>query len=375
MTALVARVTSPAGDPAWLAQDYDIVKRLLADPRLGRSHPEPEKASRYTDAAVLGTPQGSPDIEKAQHTAMRRMLTPAFSARRMAMLRTRVQAIVDELLDDMEAAGAPADLHEMLAFPLPALVICELLGVPYEDREDFRHWSDGASDMTDRERSAEADRQLNAYMKGLLDRKREEPQEDVLSDMLAAQKQLPPGVLSDERVIQLGAGLLFAGHETTVSAIDRGVLLMLINPDQRAALQADPGLVSSAVEEILRLPNPVKGPPGRIPRYATDDIEIDDVTIPSGDLVILDIESANLEESVFTQAVDFDITRKNNAHVAFGHGPHFCIGAPLARTELQSVFSTLFHRFPDLRLAVPFQELRPRDHLLTGGLMELPVAW
>jgi cytochrome P450 len=375
MTALVARVTSPAGDPAWLAQDYDTVKRLLSDPRLGRSHPEPEKASRYTDAAVLGTPQGSPDVEKAQHTAMRRMLTPAFSARRMAMLRTRVQTIVDELLDAMEASGAPADLHEMLAFPLPALVICELLGVPYEDRDDFRHWSDGASDMTDQVRSAEADAKLNAYMKGLLDRKREEPREDVLSDILAAQKHLPPDVLSDERVIQMGAGLLFAGHETTVAAIDRGVVLMLINPEQRAALQADPSLLSSAVEEILRLPNPVQGPPGRIPRYATDDIEVDDVTIPSGDLVILDIEHANLEESVFTRAVDFDITRKNNAHVAFGHGPHFCIGAPLARTELQSVFSTLFGRFPELRLAVPFEELRARDNLLTGGLRELPVTW
>jgi cytochrome P450 len=375
MTALVTRVNSPAGDPAWLAQGYDVVKKLLGDPRLGRSHPEPEKASRYTDAAVLGTPQGNPEVEKAQHAAMRRMLTPAFSARRMAMLRTRVQEIVDELLDTMEAAGPPADLHEMLAFPLPALVICELLGVPYEDRDDFRHWSDGAADMTDRERSAEADRQLNVYMKGLLDRKREEPKEDVLSDMLAFQKQLPPGVLSDERVIQLAAGLLFAGHETTVSAIDRGVLLLLVNPEQRAALQADPNLVSSAVEEIMRVPNPVQGPPGRIPRYATDDIEVENVTIPRGDLVILDIENANLEESVFAQASDFDITRRNNAHVGFGHGPHFCIGAPLARTELQAVFSTLFDRFPGLRLAVPFEELRPRTHLLTGGLMELPVAW
>lgn len=373
MRTNVTAITTPAGDPAWLATGYDTVKRLLADPHLGRSHPAPEQASRYTDAAVLGRPIGTPDTEQAEHTAMRRMLSRSFSAKRLAHLRPRVLDLVDGLLDDIERAGAPADLHEALAFPLPALVICELLGVPYDDRDDFRRWSDGVADMTDRVRSDEAEQRLEDYMKGLLDRKRLDPAEDVLTDMLAFQRSAPE--LTDERIVTLAAGLLFAGHETTVSAIDRGVLLLLLHPGQRAALQADPNLVPSAVEEILRLPNPVTGPPARIPRYATGNIDVDGTLIRAGDLVVLDLENANLEESVFKAAADFDITRTNNAHVAFGHGPHYCIGAPLARIELQAVFGTLFHRFPDLRLAVPFDELRPRDNLLTGGVRELPVSW
>ncbi|GAB3436724.1 cytochrome P450 [Flindersiella endophytica] len=357
-----------------MAEDYATVKSLLDDPRLGRSHAEPEKASRYTDAAVLGRPVGSPETEHAEHQAMRRLLTPAFSARRMAKLRSRVQELVDDLLDQMAAAGPPVDLHEMLAFPLPALVICELLGVPYEDRDDFRRWSDDAADMRDRARAEAADAQLKAYASKLLDQKRAEPAEDVLTDLARAQ-QLMPDVMSDARVVQLAAGLLWAGHETTVSAIDRGVVLLLRNPPQLAAIKADPDLIPSAVEEIMRLPNPVQGPPGRLARWATADIEVGDTVIPSGDLVILSLEQANLTEAMFADARTFDITRKNNAHLGFGHGPHFCIGAPLARTELQTVFSTLFTRFPDLRLAVPFDELRPRNYMLTGGLLELPVTW
>ena len=379
----VRRVTTPTGDPAWLVTGYDEVKGLLLDPRLGRSHPEPERAARYSEAAIFGGPMGgSPSTERGEHAQMRSLLTPSFSARRMARLRPRVQELVDGLLDEMGQRTPPVDFHEALAFPLPALVICELLGVPYADREDFRRWSDDAADMTDGARSRAGLARLQGYMRELIQRKRQLPAEDVISDLVAAQRYAPDR-FTDDHVVWLAAGLLFAGHETTVAAIDKGVLLLLLtNPAAREALRRDPALVPRAVEEILRLPNPVEtsraapesGLPG-LPRYANADLEIGGVTIRAGDLVLLRLQAANLDERVFPTPNGFDVTREENPHLTFGHGAHYCIGAPLARIELQTVFGTLFRRFPTLRLAVPVEELRPRSHLLTGGLTELPVTW
>jgi pentalenolactone synthase len=173
-------------------------------------------------------------------------------------------------------------------------------------------------------------------------------------------------------MVTLCAGLLFAGHETTVARIDFGTLLLLTNPDQRQALQRDPSLAASAVEEILRLAAPSGG---AIPRYANADIEIGGVTIRSGDLTLIGIDSANRDDRVFAEPERFDITRGQTNHVAFGHGNHFCLGAGLARVELQAVFGTLFQRLPTLELAVPVSQLRLRSHVLTGGLTELPVTW
>jgi pentalenolactone synthase len=373
------RVTTRAGDPAWLVTEYDTVKTLLADPRLGRSHPEPERAARYSESAIFGQAAGSPATEQAEHTWMRKLLSPSFSARRMAGLRPRVQEMADGLFDEMSQKTPPVDFHEAVSFPLPALVICELLGVPYEDREDFRRWSDDAGDMTDGPRSRSGLAQLREYMRKLVDRKRRHPAEDVVSDLAAAQGQ-SQGAFADEDLSALAAGLLFAGHETTVAAIDRGVLLLLQNPGQRKALERDPALVSRTVEEILRHPLPTRAPrpegePQGVPRWANADIQVGDVTVPAGDLVLLSVQQANLDDRVFHDPAAFDATREDNPHLTFGHGPRFCIGAPLARIELQVVFGTLFDRFPGLRLAVPAEELRPRSNLLTGGLAEIPVTW
>jgi cytochrome P450 len=379
--AAPTRVTTPAGDPAWLVTGHNTVQDLLADTRLGRSHADPDNAARYSDAAIFGRAAratGTPESEQAEHMLMRRLLSRSFSARRLAHLNPRVQELVKALLDGLETMPRPVDLHEALSFPLPTLVICELLGVPYADREDFRRWSDAAADMTDAARSRAGLERLQAYMRRLLDRKRRESAEDVLSDLLAAQ-ELTDGAFTDDKVVDLAVGLLFAGHETTVSAIDRGVVLLLAHPAQLAALKRDPALVASAVEEILRLPDPVKRPPADhatgLARYANTDIELDGTTIAAGDLVLLDLGGANLDPAAFADPERFDITRTPNPHVTFGYGPRFCLGAPLARLELRAVFGALFARFPTLRLAVSVDDLEPRNHLLTGGLAAIPVTW
>ncbi len=272
----------------------------------------------------------------------------------------------------------PLDFHALVSLPLPVLVICELLGVPYTDREDFRRWSDDAADMLDGPRSRAGLMQLQAYMSELLERKRRTPAEDVLCDLVAAQAYAP-AAFTDEGVAQLAAGLLFAGHETTVTAIDKGVILLLTNPAARDVLQRDPTAVSRVVEEILRMPTPLPAEhgasPGGLPRYANADIELGGATIAAGDLVLLDLQDANLDPSMFATPEQFQVERADNAHLTFGHGGHYCIGAPLARIELQAIFSTLFRRFPTLQLAVPIEELRPRSQLLTGGVNELPVTW
>ena len=374
-TPSVRRVTTPAGDPAWLVTSYQTVKQLLNDPRLGRSHPDPARAARYTDSVILGQPQGSFETERADHAQMRALLTRSFSARRMEMLRPRVQELVDGLFDDLLRTQPPKDFHAAVSFPLPVLVICQLLGVPFDDREQFRRWSDDAANMTDAQRSRTAWAQLVTYMLQLLGRKREQPAEDVLSDLLAAQAY-SGGRLTDDGVAQLSAGLLFAGHETTVSAIDRGVLLLSTHPDQLRALQADPSLISTAVEEVLRAPDPADAPRETgLPRYANADIDVDGETIAAGDLVLLALHEANVDASVFDEPREFDVHRSVNPHMTFGHGAHYCIGAPLARIELQAVLGTLVQRMPSVRLAVHIEQLRPKSQLLTGGLAELPVSW
>jgi len=257
------------------------------------------------------------------------------------------------------------DLHEALSLPVPVLVICELLGVPYQDRGQFRAWSRAMAGTTDRQRSGEAIGKLVAYMQELVERKRAEPCDDVLSSLCAAG-------LGDSEAAYLGALLLFAGHETTVARIDLGTLLLLIHTQQREALLGDPELLPSAVEEILR--TAVSGGDW-VPRYARCDISIAGVTVRAGEAVLLAHGAADHDECAFADPEEFDITRTPNPHLAFGHGGRYCLGAPLARIELQAVFARLIPRFPAMRLAVPLDRVQVRNDLLTGGVTELPVTW
>ena len=364
----ITKVRTPAGDEAWLVTRHAEVKSLFSDRRLGRSHPDPEHAPRISNAVLLGGPMGNYESEQSDHAQMRALLTPFFSAKRMAALRPRVEAMVDQFLDALAARTPPVDLHEALSFPLPVMVICELLGVPFADRERFRAWSTGIGDLYDRDLASASMSSLNAYIEELVVRKRVQPEDDVLSGLCAVGN----GSLSNERIAGLGAGLLFAGHETTVVRIDIGTLLFLTHPDQRQALLSDPEQTATAVEEILRLSNTGTS---AIPRYAREAIEIGDVTIQPGEAVLLSGGAANRDERVFGEPDRFAIERQPNPHLTFGYGSHFCIGAPLARIELQAVFARLLSRFPTLCLAVPPEAIRFRTHVLTGGLFELPVTW
>ncbi|MGW7536574.1 cytochrome P450 [Amycolatopsis sp. NPDC054798] len=367
----IVPVTTPAGDPAWLVTTYEQAREVFADSRFGRSHPRPEEASAVSDAAVLNGPQGDFETEQQEHARLRRLLVPAFSANRMRRLTGRIQELADRCLDGMEAAGSPANLHEHLSFPLPVLVICELLGVPYGDREKFRDLSDRIGVLDSGGDAEVAMTEFTAYMSGLADAKRADPGQDVVSDLVAAQAEDP--TFTEDDLGRLAAGLLFAGHETTSNRIDLGVLFLLTDLARRDALAADPeGRVHATVEEILRMSAP--GGLGLL-RYAHEDVEIGGVRIPRGDAVMISTASANRDPSVFADADEFDADRKPNSHIAFGYGGYFCIGASLARTELRVVFTTLFRRFPNLRLAVPADELEVRANRLTGGVSQVPVEW
>jgi pentalenolactone synthase len=372
-SAPITPVRTPAGDVAWLVTGYDEARELFADSRLGRSHPDPENAARISGSVVFGGPMGGdPATERANHTMMRKLLAPAFSARRMGRLREHVAELVAERLDALAAAGAPADLHEILSFPLPVLVICELLGVPFDDRDRFAGWSEGLSRLDDRAYAEESAGHLHAYIRDLIRRKRADPAEDVLSDFAAMVGDGPQGEAALEGLAGLGSGLLFAGHETTVGRIDVGTLLLLDRDGEWAALAADPSRADAAVEEILRLAVP--GNAGGIPRYAHSEVTVGDVVIRAGDAVLLAPAAANRDPNAFADPERFDAER-GGGHLAFGHGPYFCVGASLARVELTEVFRALPARFPTLALAVDRSEIEIRGNVLTGGVRALPVTW
>jgi pentalenolactone synthase len=362
----VHRVRTAVGDGAWLVTSHALVRKLLDDGRLGRAHPEPETAARSGDSALFGGPLGNFTTEHTDHHRMRMLLQPHFAPMHMRALRERVEALTARLLDDLVEHGPPADLHSELALPLPILVICELLGVPYADREQFRAWTNDAANIRDRGRSEHGLGQLFAYGQRLVAIKRRAPGDDVISRLCATD-----GVADDEAA-GLSMALLFAGHETTVVQIGMTALLLLADPSQWQALLVEPGLVHNAVEETLRASR--KGGNG-VPRYARTDLEIDGVSIRAGELVLLDIGAANHDPAEFGEPERVDITRRAASHLAFGHGARYCIGAPLARIELQTVFSQLISRFPSMRLAVGVEALTLRNDVLTGGLTELPVRW
>ncbi|MEO3814385.1 cytochrome P450 [Sphaerisporangium sp. B11E5] len=365
-TGPVTRVRTQAGDEAWLVTGYEEVRTLLADPRLGRSHPAPESAARVSGSVLLGGPTGDFATERSDHEKMRKLVVPAFSARRMQALAGHVQELVDGLLDEMGGKTPPVDLHAHFSFPLPAMVICELLGVPYQDRDLFKSLADGMTDVLDPAAAAAAKDELTAYIGTLLERKREHPAEDVFSDLATMDA-------TREQAATLGAALLFAGHETTVNRIDFGVLLLLGDRPQWDALAADPSRAPAAVEEILRVAAPSDH---GLVRYAKEDMEFGGVTIRRGDAVLISTTAANRDERVFDRPDEFDSAREPaDPHIAFGYAHYYCVGANLARVELRAAFGTLPRRFPTLELATPVEALPRRTGRLTGGFTELPVTW
>ncbi|MCB0941050.1 MAG: cytochrome P450 [Mycobacterium sp.] len=362
----IHKVLTPVGDQAWLVTGYAQVRRLMDDENLGRTHREPANAPRSRTSALFGGPIGDFDTELADHARMRQLLQPHFSPRHMRELQPKVEKLCAAMLDDMEQQGPPADLHASLAQPFPVLVICDLLGVPYSDRDRFRIWVEAAAFSPDDTASMDGLAALLEYGLELVAVKRAEAGDDVISRLCDEPD------LTDLEVATLGMQLLFAGHETTVMQIWLQSLLLLTHREQWQALLASPDQIPKAVEELLRA-----GMPGGIgvPRYAREDIDVDGVTIRAGDLVLLDPGSANHDPAAFPDPYRIDLARTGAAHVGFGYGLRYCVGAALARMELKTVFSQLIPRFPDMQLCADVSTLATGFHSLSHGLVPLPVTW
>ncbi len=362
----IHKVRTPVGDEAWLVTGYALVRELMDNDNLGRTHRDPANAPRSRTSALFGGPVGDFDTERADHTRMRRLLQPHFSPKHMRTLQPKIEGLCSALLDDMEQQGPPADLLTSLAQPLPILVICDLLGVPYSDRERFRLWVDDAAFSTDDEVSLKGLEHLLGYGMDLVAAKRSDPGDDVISRLCEE-----PG-LTDFEAATLAMQLLFAGHETTLMQIWLGSLLLLTNPDQWQTLLDHPELIPKAVEELIRAG--MTGGVG-VPRYAREDIDAGGVQIKAGDLVLLDPGSANHDPAVFTDPYRVDLARGGAGHVAFGYGLHYCIGAALARMELKIVFSQLIPRFPTMQLCGDASTMTGGYHSLSHGLGDLLVTW
>lgn len=363
-----------ATEEAWLVTRYAEVRKLLADRRLGLSNPFPKRAdktaARYTMMSLMAGQDT--ETEATKHPQMRALLVPLFSTRRMLRMKTRIEHHVDELLDQLAASTPPADLNRALAFPLPTMVVSDLLGVPLVDRERFGQWAKGTFDESDNQSSADVFGQVVDYTTELVARKRVEPGDDILSELIT----MNDGTLSDAYIAQLGNAVLLFGYETTIARINLGTLLLLRNPEQRARLVEHPELAPAATEEILRLAVGGKGSNALVPRYAHSDITVGDTVIRTGDAVMLAIGAANIDDRVYPNGEVFDLDRhKPKSHLAFGYGTRHCIGRKLARIELTAVFERLFRRLPNLQLAIPWESLRWQEHRITGGFDEVPVTF
>ncbi|WP_433687856.1 cytochrome P450 [Micromonospora carbonacea] len=364
------RVRLPYGEPAWLATRHADVRTVLGDARFSRAaavgRDEPRNTARQIRGGILS-------MDPPDHTRLRRLVARAFTARRVEELRPRTRQVADELVDNLLAVGPPADLVEHLATPLPIRVICDLLGVPVADQDRFHTWSEAIVSTTSlsQEQIQQYIDNLFAYMGELIALRRDEPTDDLIGAMVRARDA--DDRLSEGEVVQLAAGLLAAGHETTVTQIPNFVYVLLHHPDEWARLRADRTLVPRAVEELMRFV-PL-GATAAFARYAKEDVEIGGVLVRAGEPVVVSIPSANRDETVFADADRLDLGREVNPHLGFGHGVHHCVGAQLARMELQVVLDTLLDRTPQLRLAVPEPELTWKSGLLVRGLTAMPVAW
>ncbi|MFC8824611.1 cytochrome P450 [Streptomyces sp. NPDC057137] len=361
----VHRVRTAEGDEAWLVTGHAWVRRLLDDDRLGRSHPDPGAAAKDSGSALLAGLLGG---FATDHARLRALLEPHFSPERMLALRPYVEKLTGQLLDGLAGQKPPVDLRQALALSLPIQVMCEWLGVPQEDKDRFGGWTQDAANVGDPVRSKQGLGELFGYCRQLIADKRENPGADVISRICATEG------INDNEVIGLTALLLFGGYETTVARIGTCVSLLLANSEQWQALLRDPSLIPGAVEETLRMsmPNPHNG---GMPRFALTDFDIDGVTVRTGDFVLLNIIAANHDETAFADPGRVDVTRDTTGSLMFGHGAHYCVGATLARMQLQVVLSQLVARFPTMRLAVGADELRLRHSTLIGGLIQLPVTW
>lgn len=368
----VHRITLPTGELAWLITGYTEVRQALHDPRLvksdlalansGRDLLPPEVFAAVASHMLNRNP---PD-----HTRLRRLVTTAFTRRRVEQLAPRIQQITDDLLDGM-AGATQVDLIASFALPLPITVICELLGVPADRRAEVHDWSTNfvTGVLAGPDVLVAAVTAMVSYLRELVDTKRTDGADDLLSALVAT--RYGQDRLSEDELISMVFLLLVAGHETTVSLIGNAVHALLTHPEQLALLRAQPHRLPDAIDEMLRF-----DPPGQVAtfRWSAEAVDIGGVIIPAGEIVLAGLLAANRDSACTAKPDELDITRTDNPHLAFGHGIHHCLGAPLARLEGRIALGTLLARFPGLRLAVPAQQLTWRQGVIMNGLAALPVA-
>ncbi|GAA2819842.1 cytochrome P450 [Streptomyces showdoensis] len=359
----ISRYTHPGGKPGWMITGHELVRSVLADPRFSSR----KELMNVIDFELPPAPPGEFLLmDDPQHSRYRKPLVGKFTARRMRLLTERVEQITAGRLDAMERTGPPTDLVTAFAKPIPTMVICELLGVPYEDRDSFQEQIDTfmGGDTSDEELMA-AYTATQEYLERLVAAKRAKPTDDVLSELTDSD-------LSDEELKGISLILLAAGFDTTANMLSLGTFALLRNPDQLAALRADPSLTDRTVEELLRYLSVAKS----FTRTALVDVELGGRTIEAGTTVVLSYHTANRDPERYPDPHALDLRRDAGGHLAFGHGVHLCLGAQLARVEMRVAFSALLDRFPTLRLAVPAEEvvLRPETADIFG-VKSLPVTW
>lgn len=355
-----------AGSTVWLLSRYVDVRAALADSRMSKDQrytlPVEQRASAPGPAVEMMVLMDPPD-----HTRLRRLVSRVFTTRRMEALRPRVEQLSRDLADSLPAAGRVDILHEY-AFLLPVFVICELLGVPPEDRDDFAAWSGVVVDDSTPEAAMEAMGKLHAYLSGLIEAKRAQPDDALISALI---NDADDDKLSHSELVSMSVMLLIAGHETTVNLIGNGLLALLTHPEQLTSLRENPDRMPAAVEEFLRWDSPVHS---LSTFYTTEDVEYSGVTIPGGSVVHLSLAAANRDPERFPDAEELRFDRAESGHLAFSHGLHYCLGAQLARVEGQEAIRTLITARPDMALAVEPAELQYRHSHVVRGLKELPVV-
>ncbi|MBU3869013.1 cytochrome P450 [Streptomyces sp. 4503] len=388
--APVHRTTLPSGVDAWLVTRYADARKALADPRLSKN-PQRHSAAAHAKGKVGIPGEQRADlmthllnIDPPDHTRLRRLVSTAFTPRRVAAFAPRVRTLTDQLIDAFEERGE-ADLIHEFAFPLPIYAICDLLGVPREDQDDFRDWAGAMIRHGGGPRGgvARAVKRIRAYLGELIHRKRLEPArrreeedgEDLISGLIRASDHGEH--LTENEAAAMAFILLFAGFETTVNLIGNGVYALLRHPEQRAVMQraleeGDERLLAAGVEELLRYDGPVEIATWR---FATEPLTLAGQRIAEGEPVLVVLAAADRDPERFAEPDVLDLTRRDNQHLGYGHGIHYCLGAPLARLEAQTAIATALRRLPGLRLAAEPEELRWRGGLIMRGLRTLPVTW
>ena len=369
--APVHRITLPTGQSAWLITGYNEARHALHDPRLVKSEVTAANTGHGLLPDEVYAAMGSHMLNRnpPDHTRLRRLVATAFTRRRVDQLTPRIQQITNELLDAM-VIDAQLDLIDSFALPLPITVICELLGVPTGRRREFHDWASIVLTgvLAGPDKLVVACTAMVSYLRELVEAKRAVPTDDLVSALVAARDG--EDRLSENELTSMVFLILVAGHETTVHLIGSGVLALLTYPEQLALLRTEPHRLPDAVEELLRFNGPLQVATFRL---TTEPVDVGEVTIPTGEIVLVGLLAANRDSACFTGAGALDITRTDNPHLAFGHGLHHCLGAPLARLEARIALGTLLARFPGLQLAVPAQQLTWRPGVLLNGLDTLPV--